>query len=108
MTQSNYCIIITTTDDKKVAQRIAHKLIEERLAACVQLVPIESYYRWNKTIVNAGEYKLEIKTKTQLVDVIEKSIEKLHNYDLPEFIVVPIDTIGYQYAMWIDKETTRQ
>ena len=106
MESSKYCIIITTTDEKDTADTIAKKLIEKRLAACVQLVPIESYYRWNETIVHATEYKLEIKTQVQYTDAIKRSIEALHNYDLPEFIVLHIDSLSEKYREWIDKETT--
>ena len=104
---AKYCVIITTTDDENVAKTIAKSLIEKRLAACVQLVAINSFYRWNKTIVDAQEFKLEIKTCSALIESVSKEIKALHNYDLPEIITLDITHTSYEYGEWIEKETTQ-
>jgi periplasmic divalent cation tolerance protein len=98
-----YCIIITTLAKKSEAEILAKKIVENRLAACVQIQKIESCYRWNEEVCQDDEYLLYIKTESRLYDDIEKFIKKHHNYEIPEIVKIPI-TDGYRdYFKWINE-----
>ena len=105
MSDSPYCIVITTTDSPENAEKITEALIEEKLAACVQQVQIQSRYRWQNKCVDAKEIKLEIKSKSALFDAIKARIKQLHIYEVPEIVMVPCIAISESYAAWIDQET---
>lgn len=103
-----YSIILTTTDSKSEAQNIAKALIEKRVAACVQIEQIESIYRWEGKITQEGEYLLRIKSTIDRYPQIESIIKKMHSYDIPQIIQIPI-TDGYEeYLKWIDKEVEKE
>ena len=99
-----YSMILTTTDSKSEAENIAKALIEDRLAACVQIESIESIYRWEGKIVQESEYLLRIKSIDSMYEKIEAKIKSMHSYDIPQIIQIPI-TRGYeQYLNWIEEE----
>lgn len=99
--------VVTTTPDKKTAQLIANKLLENKLAACVQISgPIESHYTWKNKKEMAEEWQCSIKTQAHLYDKIETLISANHPYEIPEIIGIPILNISKDYADWIKKETT--
>ena len=85
-----YSIIITTYADKEAAKTTAKQLVEERLAACAQMFPIESVYLWQDKLCDDNEVMLFIKSKTALFDKIAATIRKNHTYDVPEIIQIPI------------------
>lgn len=101
------CIAMTTFNSERDAKKIAAILVEDRLAACVQIVPkIESIYRWEGQIHDDIEYLLLIKTTEKLIDDVRKSIVKNSNYEVPEFLVVPtIDGLD-KYLKWM-KDVTK-
>ena len=87
----SYIQVFTTTETKEEAEKIAQYLVEQKLAACVQITgPIASTYRWKGKVENAQEWLCVIKTREDLYDKVEKSIKKLHSYETPEIIAVPI------------------
>lgn len=98
--------IITTTDKRESAERIAKALLEKRLAGCVQIWgPISSSYWWENKIEKADEYIIFIKTRGELYKAVEKTIKELHPYDVPEIIALPI-LMGYaEYLEWLFNET---
>ena len=100
--------ISTTTETKKQAQKIAKYLVEQKLAACVQITgPIESTYRWKGKVETAGEYLCLIKTRTSLFKRVETAIKKLHPYETPEIIAVPIVKGSREYLIWLNDETEK-
>ncbi len=100
-------VAYTTCADPEEAEKIARHLIEERLAACVSVVPaVKSYYRWKGSIESDDEILLMIKTSRDLVDALRQQLEKLHSYDLPELIVTPIVDGSPNYLAWLEKELT--
>ena len=102
----SYIQISTTTETKEQAQKIARSLVEKRLAACVQISgPIESTYRWKGKIETANEWLCLIKTRDDLFDKVEAAIKKLHSYETPEIIAVPIVKGSKEYLNWLDDET---
>ena len=101
-----YIQISTTTETKEEAQKIAQYLVEQKIAACMQITgPIESMYRWKGKVEKAVEWLCLIKTREDLFDKLEASIKKLHPYETPEIIAVPIVKGSKEYLNWLDNET---
>ena len=87
------------------ARRIARKLIEERLASCVNLTPgVRSLYRWKGEIEEADECLLVIKSSRDLFDRLRLELEKAHTYEVPEVVAVPILAGSPNYLNWLDSE----
>ena len=102
----SYIQISTTTETKEEAQKIAHYLVEQKLAACAQITgPIESTYRWKGKVETAGEWLCLIKTRESLFGKVEAAIKKLHPYETPEIIAVPIVKGSKEYLAWLNNET---
>jgi len=100
-----YIQIYTTTDMIETAETIAKRLLDERLAACVQIVgPISSTYWWQGKIETSQEWLLIIKTKRGLYKQIEVTIKSIHHYDVPEIIAVPIIEGSHAYLKWLKEE----
>jgi periplasmic divalent cation tolerance protein len=103
--EPRYGVVMTTTATKDEAQKIAKALLAEKLAACVQLMPIESYYTWKGALANDAEILLLIKTKTALFDAAIRAIKAIHPYETPEIVATPF-TAGFAgYFGWIDDVT---
>jgi len=96
-----YIIIKTTFANKRDAEEVAKKIIGSRLAACIQLSEVESYYRWNNKTENAHEYKVEIKTLDKNYKKIEELITKNHKYQIPEIISHKINKGSKKYLSWM-------
>jgi periplasmic divalent cation tolerance protein len=94
-------IVLTTTGTREDAGRIARALVERRLAACVNVVAIESVYRWKQAVESAEEWLLVIKTTASALDQVHAAIKELHTYELPECVVLPIENGSEEYLAWI-------
>ena len=97
----NAVLILTTASTHDEASRIAEALVAERLAACVQLSPIESWYRWEGRIEHAPEMRLHIKTTADRADQVRDRIRALHSYEVPEIVVLPIGGGSADYLDWL-------
>ncbi len=98
-----YQIILCTCPDKDTAEKIAHLLVNDKLAACVNILPgITSIYLWHEQIELTQEHLLLIKSNKGCYQAIEKTIKKHHPYELPEIIAVPIENGSPEYLHWID------
>jgi periplasmic divalent cation tolerance protein len=98
-----YIQVTTTTETKEQAQTIAQYLVETRIAACVQITgPITSIYRWKGKVENTKEWLCLIKTQDDLFNKVEAAIIKLHPYETPEIIAVPIVKGSKEYLKWLD------
>ncbi len=98
-------IVLSTAGSREEAQQIAHALVESREAACVNIVgPIESVYRWKGAIETAAEWLLLIKTTAAAFEKVRDTIRRLHSYELPECIEIPIETGSAEYLAWIGEE----
>jgi len=107
MKNKDAIIILTTTDSSAEADKIAKYLIEQRLAACVNIIPeIKSHYRWKGEVVSDEEWLLVIKTSTKVELKIVESIKNLHSYDLPEIVILPIGGGNNEYLQWIRESVT--
>ena len=100
---TDYIQVATTTERKEDAETIARRLVEERLAACVQIVgPITSVYRWKGKIEMSQEYRCEMKTTTNHYVELAAMIVEQHSYEVPEIVTLPIAEIDREYAGWMD------
>jgi periplasmic divalent cation tolerance protein len=97
-------IVLTTAGSLEEAQKIAHALVERRLAACVNIVPqIESVYRWQGKVESATEWLLIIKTRAGVFERVRDAIRELHSYELPECVMVEIGGGSEKYLSWIEE-----
>jgi periplasmic divalent cation tolerance protein len=104
---TNARIILTTAGSHEEAGKIAHALVERRLAACVNIVPqIESVYRWQGKVETAQEWLLLIKTQAKLFELIRDAVKELHSYDLPECVMLEVSDGSQEYLDWVAENTT--
>ena len=105
MNKPQTCAIITTCPDQSSARTIADALIQENLAACVNIISgVTSVYHWQGKIEQSQEQLLFIKTLQQHYALVEQCILKLHPYELPEVIAVPINDGSAAYLSWISEQ----
>jgi periplasmic divalent cation tolerance protein len=96
-------LVLSTCPNPTVARRIARRLVEERLAACVNILPIaQSVYRWRGKVENAREWLLVIKSRRAVYARLEARLREMHPYELPEIVAVPIARGLAAYLSWID------
>ena len=99
-------IILTTMPDDERADALARTLVDERLAACVNVSgPMASTYRWKGTVERETERQLVIKTTRARVAAVEQRLKTLHPYELPEFLVVDVGGASSAYAEWVNSGT---
>jgi periplasmic divalent cation tolerance protein len=99
-------LVITNLPDRASAEKLADVLVEQRLAACVNiLAPCRSVYRWKGATQHEEEHPLLIKTTAERYPALEQAIRAGHPYELPEIIAVPIDQGLPQYLEWVALET---
>lgn len=103
----NDCVVIWTTIGSTADGRgMASILVNERLAACVNVLPeMESVYRWQGQVETDHERQLVIKTTVSRVAALRQRVHELHDYDVPEFIVLPIAGGSEAYLKWIREST---
>ena len=95
-------IVLCTTGSQDEARKIARHLVEQRLAACVNIVPrMESIYRWQGKLESSGEWLLLIKTTVERFPAVRDAIRDLHSYELPECIAISIEDGSSGYLEWI-------
>ena len=98
-------VVLTTCDSEAAAADLARKLVEFRVAACVNIVPgARSVYRWKDQIEESLEWLLVIKSRQDLFDELSAQIRKLHSYEVPEVIAVPVIGGAETYLAWLDQE----
>ena len=103
----SYIQVVTTTDKKEDAERIATCLLEKRLAACVQIAgPITSLYPWKGNMERTQEWQCWIKSKEFLYKEIEKAIKSVHPYEVPEIVAMPIVAGSRESLEWLESEVT--
>ena len=95
-------IVLSTAGSEDEARKIAHHLVEQRLAACVNIVPqIESIYRWQGNVESSREWLLVIKTSADKFARVRDAIRELHSYDIPECIAIAVEDGSPDYLKWI-------
>jgi len=104
---ADYGMVLTTVPSRDEAAKIANILIDEKLAACVQLLPIESFYVWEGKTQNEAEVLLLAKTRSALFDAAIARIKQVHSYSVPEIVALPFSVGLPDYLRWIDGATQR-
>ena len=101
------CIIVfVTCKDADQAEKISSKLLEEHLAACVNIIDhVKSFFHWEGKIDNAEEVMMVIKTRRDLFDAVKHAVKELHSYKVPEIVAVPIVEGDDDYLNWVRRET---
>ncbi len=100
-----YIQITTTVPKLNNAKEISDRILNEKLAACVQILgPIKSIYWWKNKIEKKEEWLCIIKTRNKLFKIIERFIKNIHPYEVPEIISTPIINGSYEYLSWINNE----
>lgn len=103
--KSDIIQICTTTAQREEALALAQALLQERLAACVQILgPMQSLYHWQGKLEQAEEWLLLAKTEASLFPQAEEMIRRLHSYDVPEIIALPILYVSEAYYKWLKAE----
>lgn len=95
-------IVQTTCDNKKEAKEIAKVLLKNKLAACIQISKINSFYTWKNELCDEKEFLLSIKTKKENFKKIKRKIKEIHSYDLPEIISIDISNASKEYTKFIE------
>lgn len=103
--ETTFALVMTTCGDRANAETIARLLIDKRLAACVQIFPIDSFYEWEGAVQNAGELMMFCKIKRIDYADVEAAIFSAHNYATPEIIEIPIAKGAPAYLAWIASVT---
>ncbi|MEI6218563.1 MAG: divalent-cation tolerance protein CutA [bacterium] len=101
-----FVVVSTTVANRAKALKLATIVVRQKLAACVQYLPIGSVYRWKGKVETASEYLLLAKTRAQKASELVSFIRKHHTYELPEITVMPIIGGLGEYLDWIKRETT--
>jgi periplasmic divalent cation tolerance protein len=101
-------LVLTNVPDSAVAQRIAHSVVERRLAACVNVLPaVRSIYQWQDKVEEADEVTLLIKCSRAGYSGLEAAIKEAHPYDVPEIIAIPVAAGLPAYLDWVVSETKK-
>jgi periplasmic divalent cation tolerance protein len=101
-------VVLVTAPSTEVARTIARTLVDERLAACVNVLPpMTSIYRWQGAVEEAAEVQLLIKTVQERVPTLVARIQELHPHKVPEALVLPVEAGLPAYLAWVVEETAR-
>jgi periplasmic divalent cation tolerance protein len=104
VTMSQACVVMTTAPNKEAAEKLARTVLEARLAACVQIQEITSYYWWDDKINREPEQLLYLKTTSNKYQALEALIAANHSYDTPEILQLPVNAGSEKYLSWMHKE----
>ena len=99
-------VVQTTTATEEEAGRLAREVVTRRLAACVQIEPIRSVYRWKGALEESREFRLSCKTAAVCAEPLLEALRSMHSYELPELIVIPVLNGDSDYFRWVSQEIT--
>ena len=108
MKPEDFVVVLVTAGDAGEAARIGRTLVEERLAACANVVgPIRSVYRWQGAVEEAAEHLLLVKARADDLPALEARVRALHSYQLPEVLALPVAAGYAAYLAWLAQSTAR-
>jgi len=103
---TEYITVFITAPNEEEASKISRTIVEERLAACVNIIrSVRSIYRWQGRIEDESEVLMVVKTKRTLFDRLQKRVKELHTYAVPEIIGLPVIEGSKEYLDWLEQET---
>lgn len=95
-------VVLTTTPNEIEAETLARQIVEEKLAACIQILPpMKSFYFWENGVQNETEHLLLIKTLTEKFADLEKFIQAVHSYEVPEIVAFRAEKVSESYLNWL-------
>lgn len=97
------CVVLTSEATPERADALARSLLEQRLVACVSVLPVRSHYRWQGALETADEVKLLLKTTPEQLSELCQALHALHSYQIPEWIVLGGVSRG-DYGLWLEKQ----
>jgi periplasmic divalent cation tolerance protein len=103
---SDFIVVLVTSPSAEEGEKLASTLIDERLAACVNVIPVTSFFRWEGKACKESERLLVIKTRGSLFENLEKRVRELHSYDVPEIIALPMIAGSRGYLDWIEESVS--
>lgn len=102
---TRYCLVYVTAGSEEEAVRLGEAVVSARLAACANVFPgVKSVYRWEGNLEHATEAVLVLKTRMDLVPALRDEIKSRHSYQVPAFLVIPLDQVELAYASWMNSE----
>ena len=102
MAEARFIVVVTTVGTRAEARAMARTLVEQQLAACVQIGEIESFYGWQGETRDDAEFRLWCKTTGERYGEVEAAIRGLHPYELPAIYAIPVTDIFAPYAEWVE------
>lgn len=109
MAEPEYSLVLTTFPMEGGLEAFARTLVDERLAACVSVLPpMQSFYRWKGAVETVSERQVIVKTKAAQVAALEQRVQALHPYDVPEFLVLDIEAGSPAYLAWLNESTGQE
>jgi len=97
------CVVLTSEATPERADALARALLEQRLVACVSMLPVRSHYRWQGAVETAEEVKLLLKTSPAQLNALHRALHALHGYQMPEWIVLG-GSSGGDYGLWLEEQ----
>lgn len=105
---NSYVVVCVTAKDRSEAKTIAQNLLQEKLAACVNIVDsVQSFFWWQGSVDEANEVVLIVKTRADAMDQVISTVKSLHSYETPEIIALPIVGGSKDYLNWIDSSVRK-
>lgn len=98
-------VVLCTCESEEQAERVARHLIDRRLAACVNILTrVRSIYRWKDKVEDAAEFVLLIKSRRDKFADLSAELKRMHSYEIPEVIALPVVDGSEEYLAWLDRE----
>lgn len=97
--------VLTTVGSEADARRMARALVEQRLAACVQISRIDSVYRWEGAVQEEPEWRLLVKAPASRWDELHRAVRALHPYELPALFALPVSQADEAYVQWVEDQS---
>jgi periplasmic divalent cation tolerance protein len=103
MLVNSFIVVLVTTSSKQEAETIAQSLLESKLIACANVVgPVESHFHWKGKIEHAEEFLLLMKSRSDLFDELVENVKRMHSYEVPEVVALPIVEGLKSYLGWLE------